>query len=424
MFKGRDFMVQLLAANLTGANGAGIAVAGGGALPLVDLSEPNFAARLDASFRDTGFVAVSGFKEEEIFPLRDAVYRDWKDFVSFPPSLKKKYHTDPTGQRGFTPDGAESKNLFTELRAHMMIARSLPVGHPLLVCRPLFYAPNVEVAEVTTLVSNTEKLLGALERLALQLFESVEVYLDLPFGTIASTLVRGEMLMRLHHYPKAEVVASRVLDGVHTVYGADVNGVEVVDVKMRDGSTKENVLRAGPHSDTGHCTILLGTEVAGLCVQKRDGAALRFTTRPGTIAFQVADFLEHIVSGWHSSIHWVSLTEESAKADRYSMADFLHQRPTAKAGPFINGALLFHRLWEIGYINDQEGRPDMALRDTLINQVNALPPDAVLIPQILIWENWALSQGLIAKPELGRYYHLHNRKTGVYLRRPEPEEEI
>lgn len=394
-------------------------------LPEARIKLPSFGYDFDRNIRKTGFNAVPDADHilsrngRSIQELKGLVYEDLKRFAALPDDIKLRYNTDPTGQRGYNPDGVEQSGALRELREHIMMARPLPQGHPLEMFQPLFYGPNLPLADVSTLVPLVEELLDCLDELTLQTFEKVEQYLELSYGLLAGKLVRGQSFLRAHMYPSAdEVVAHRVLDNVMAIGGVGVKGVEVVDVRYK-GKLLENVVRASPHPDMGYFTWLLGSAVGGLNIQLSDGSAMPFRTDPGSIVGNTADFVGKDVPGYPSVIHWVGMSPETAMKVRLSLANFVHPRPTTYIGEELAGVLIFERLHEIGYTFGQaRDNPTAVLnaRDELIRRVRHCSQDTELVPKVLAWEQQALRDNVITKPELGRYFVLTNAKSGTYER--------
>ena len=392
-------------------------------LPIADLHSNNFGSIFNVNNRSLGFNAVTGFEDissskgNTIQTLKERVYIELDTFDSLDDKIKKKFHTDPTGQRGYTPDGVEQSGQLRELRSHIMLARPLPEDHPLREYQPMAYRENAPIDAVPNLNPSSEELLECLDLLTLKTFENVERNLDLPFGEIASKLVRGQSFLRLHMYPAAEVVDSRILDNVRTLTGEEVNGVEVVDI-IYNKERLNNVLRASPHPDTGYFTWLLGSEEGGLYIQLREGSAMAFKTKPGVIVGNAADFISTDLPGYRSTIHWVGLTEKSAQKRRLSIANFVHPRPSALIGHTKSSIMLYDRLEEIGYFGPKGSDKAISIRDELIRVADQAPTDSEMISKTLLWENQR------GATELGRYFHLSNSKTGAYERKSEPTQPL
>lgn len=400
---------------------------------------PGFAQAFDAAAREIGFLAVTdvqrirtyvphgaGTDGRSIEMLKGCIYDALDTFAALPPTVLQQYHVDPTGQRGYTPAASEASGNYTEFRRHLMYGRQLPVGHPLLSHRPLCYQPNVLVAELPALEPEVQQLLDMLHVVTLQCFADVETYLGLPFGELAAGLACGQSYARLHIYPAVEQVTGhrmlmgqRWLDDPNEVF----DNVNVVD-GIVDGVEHCNLLRAGPHTDVGYWTWLIGSAVSGLKVKARDGTVLAFTTDPDTLVANVCDFsAAHIgpaadsLNGWRTSYHWVDMTPETAVQRRLSIANFVHTRPNVMIAPWDGrtpamtaAELLFRRLWEIHYLTPDD-------RDALIAASAALPADQAMIGPMLMWEQEALARGAIVFPELGQFYHVCNPKSGAWERK-------
>lgn len=302
----------------------------------------------------------------------------------------------------------------------------MPAGHPLAAYRPLFYQPNVSIPEVAALEADVQQLLEMMHVVTLQSFADVETYLGVPFGELTAGLACGQSFARLHIYPAIDrVTGHRTLMGQHWLDDPNevFDDIRVVD-GIVDGAEQRNVLRAGPHTDVGNWTWLLGSAVGGLRVKARDGTVLAFTTDSDTLVANVCDFTAaHIgpndneAEGWRASYHWVDLIPETAVTRRLSIANFVHNRPgvvipqwDTRKQALTSAELLFRRLWEIHYLTPET-------RDALIAAAAALPADHAMIDPMLVWEQEALARRQIAFPELGQFYHLRNAKTGASERK-------
>jgi isopenicillin N synthase-like dioxygenase len=396
-------------------------------LPIANLKSSHFGADFDKNNRTLGFNAISGFddiyssKDRTIAQIKNLLFIELERFAELSDEVKSRYQVDETGQRGFTASGeentgvfdGESTPVFRELREHIMLARPIPLDHPLKKYQPLFYRENILIDVVPNLTLYAEELLECLDILTLTVFENLEKYLQLPFGSIASKLVFGESLLRLHIYPAAEkVLKHHVLDNIRTINGQTVNDVEVVDIIYK-GEHLANVLRAGPHSDMGFFTWLLGSNQPGLIIQGENNKSSFYTTSLSKLIGNVDDFLAQEISGYKASTHWVGLNPVTASKRRLSIANFVHPRPMSFIGDIENSILIYRRLHEHGYLNKNK-------LNTTIEKIKKLIPDNEIISEILLWEKKACNRSKLKRMGLGRYFHLVNQKTGKYKIKTNP----
>jgi len=389
-------------------------------LPEAVLYSPNFAQHFLANNTSLGFTALSGFDNissddgRSVEQVKADVYTDLREFASLDQKVKDQF-IDPSksGQRGYTPNQVERSGARPEYREHLMVIQDLPKGHPVEQYRPLFYSPNIPITAVSSLDENVQQLFSALEPLRRRMFEDVAIELGMWWGEFAAQLEESENFLRLHIYPQAQIApgSARTLDNVTAIGGTSVNGVEVVDILHATGgevTRLEGALRASPHPDVGFYTLLLGAEEPGLYIQLKNGKAMPFTTHRGKIVGNAADDAEVLIPKAKSVIHWVGLTEDTAKRPRYSIANFIHTRPMVKIGDEYAGVRLFRRLKEIGY-----DIPDFLTKAA----AELKPEDQKLIGEILVFSKNEREAG--RKPSgLERYYHLINPKTGSYGRIP------
>ncbi|HYD03988.1 MAG TPA: 2OG-Fe(II) oxygenase family protein [Alphaproteobacteria bacterium] len=379
-------------------------------LPIADILSENFTADFHRNSEEIGFNAVANASTDPRFSIdgktieeqKILLYKDLREFADLPESEKEKIDRWAEGQRGYTGLWVEKSGELWELRTHLMTAGVLPEGHPLNDYRKDgFYLPNVKIPQIPTLIPRAEQLAQSMEKLTLYTAEQLEKYLDIPNGTMAAPLAYGQYFIRLHIYPKPdEVIGARVLNGVEAIGGTKVDGVEVVDI-IHNGKRHNNILRASPHPDIGLITWLLGSESPGLYIQMKDGSALPFTTDPGKIVANSADFIKYIhrrFQKYESTIHWVGMNEESAKKDRLSIADFVHTRPMFIINNNRTGAeFLYDRLYEINHL-------DIKTRDNLIAASKNYPKDDEMILRILRWEEKQLIKDKSFEPKLMKYY--------------------
>lgn len=368
-------------------------------------NDTDFVNEIHHAWSQTGFVAICDYNvglpfSKDIDFLKSKVYAAFQRFTELSLEIKMKYHRPETGgQRGFTPNGVEQSggSDFLEYREHFMVGPRIPEGHPILQYQPFSYLPNEPVSEVPELVFLAEELLEVLENRDMHLFEGFAKALGLPRSYFSSRIVWGDSSLRLHHYPaiEGEVLSANV-----------VNGVKTLNLKIKGGKVLNNVVRAGRHTDVDFSAALLGAEVAGLCIEARDGKAVEYTTEPGHIVYNAGDFAAYETGNLYpSSSHWVSLTQETASKPRLSIVRFTHFRPRCEVKIIDNlrteenlkkfpdtyeGVLLTQRLYEIGYLTEQKKNE---MIDTVVNK---LKPDSQIVDEIIDWEIqndvWKLSR--------------------------------
>ena len=365
-------------------------------IPTASLADPKegFSRDFDRAWSETGFVSITGYNDvlpdASIDTEKARLYHALEEFMRLPQQVKMRYYIDIGGQRGYTPNGIEQSGgkAFTEWREHVMVGPRIPLDHPLRDYQPYrLYLENPEISEVPQLIPIAENLLESLEQLDFIMYERLAEHLGLHPGYFSARLAWGDSSLRLHHYQKLE-------DDVEIIRAKQVDGVTVLMVRFPDGSTIPNLVRAGKHTDVDFSASLLGAEAPGLYIQARDGTAVAYTASPNSIVVNTGDYAQRETAGkYPSSAHWVEMTEQTARKDRFSVVRFTHQRPRVlvRTMPTLRtpeavypdefeGVLLLQRLWEIGYLKPEE-------RDERIEIVRTkLMPDDDLVAKIMKWE--------------------------------------
>lgn len=269
------------------------------ALPALSLRDRRenpdaFARALGDSFARYGFAVVRdhGLDAAAITRALDAT----KQFFALPESVKRRYHVPGgAGQRGYIPFGVEAAKgaAKVDLKEFWHVGRELPEGHRY---RP--YMPhNLWPAETPSFRRDVYALYEALDRVGLELLDSIAAFLALPRGYFADATRDGNSVLRLLHYPPTPPNP----DGV----------------------------RAGAHEDINTITLLLGAEEAGLQLLTREGAWLEVNPPEGALVVNIGDMLQRLTNNvLRSTTHRVvNPAPERAHLSRYSIPFFLHFAP-------------------------------------------------------------------------------------------------
>ncbi|MEM6858837.1 MAG: 2-oxoglutarate and iron-dependent oxygenase domain-containing protein [Pseudomonadota bacterium] len=270
----------------------------------VSLAQPleDIADELGRSFAENGFAVIRdhGIPQD----LIDRAEATSKAFFALPEEVKKAYAiSGGGGARGYTAFGTEKAkdaDIF-DLKEFWHVGRSLPEGHPLAE----FMAPNLWPAEIDGFKATFSELFTAFETAGACVLEAIALHLGLKRDFFGPTIVDGNSVMRLLHYPPL---------------GPDA---------------PEGAIRAAAHGDINTITLLLGAEEAGLELLTKDGTWHPVEAQEGALVINVGDMLERLTAGkLVSTTHRVVNPAGDAKLrSRYSMPFFLHFRPDYMIDP-------------------------------------------------------------------------------------------
>jgi isopenicillin N synthase-like dioxygenase len=302
-------------------------------VPIISMALPTeqFAQDFGASFERFGFAMIS---DHGIDP--DLIDRAWamaKQFFALSEEEKRSYHlVGRGGARGYTPFGTEIAKGAKEvdLKEFWHVGRDLPEGHRLAAQQP----NNVWPHEVPEFRPTFEKLFAEFDRVGGTLLSGIARYLGLAPDYFDDTVLDGNSVMRLLHYPPVEGPAKGI--------------------------------RAEAHEDINTITLLLGAEEAGLEILDKDGSWLKVAPPAGALAVNVGDMLQRLTNNrLPSTTHRVANPDAGrASVARYSMPFFLHFRsdfqietleqciddahPNLYPTPILADEYLQERLREIG----------------------------------------------------------------------------
>ena len=222
---------------------------------------PAFSERLGASFARWGFAVISdhGLEQDRV----DAAIGETKAFFAQPESVKLRYRLPNSGQRGYTPFGAETAKgaAHHDLKEFWHVGRDLPPGHPSRNHMADNVWPDAELPDFREKVS---WLYQALDAMGLKVLEALAVYLGLEWNFFDPTVEIGNSILRLLHYPPA------AFDGPH--------------------------IRADAHEDINAITLLLGAEEAGLEVKDCDGRWTAINSPSGALVCNIGDMLQRLTN--------------------------------------------------------------------------------------------------------------------------------
>jgi isopenicillin N synthase-like dioxygenase len=233
-------------------------------LPVIDLSEPDVPAKIEAACRDTGFFYVAGHGVPR--ELRESLDAAAREFFSLPDKEKAEIEMARGGRawRGWFPVGAELTSGEQDRKEGLYFGAELPAGHPL----PL-HGPNLFPSQVPSLRPLVLSYVDELTRVAQDVLRGMASSLGLAEDYFAAGYTANPtMLFRIFHYPPAP---------------ADDPGWGV-----------------GEHTDYGLLTLLLQDDNGGLQVHTPDGW-IDAPPLPDTFVCNIGDMLERLTGGWYRS---------------------------------------------------------------------------------------------------------------------------
>jgi len=253
-----------------------------------------FAAAMGESYAQTGFAIVSDHGLDSAMIAR-ALWAT-KAFFALPEAAKRRYHVQGgAGQRGYIPFGVEAAKgaNHVDLKEFWHVGRELAEGHRY---RP-FMPHNLWPEEIASFRADVYALYEALDRLGLELLQSIALFLGLREDFFAATVRDGNSVLRLLHYPPTP---------------PNPTGV-----------------RAEAHEDINVITLLLGAEEAGLQLLTREGRWLDVNPPEGAVVVNIGDMLQRLTNHVlpSTSHRVVNPAPERAHLPRYSIPFFLHFAP-------------------------------------------------------------------------------------------------
>ncbi|MBM4013744.1 MAG: isopenicillin N synthase family oxygenase [Planctomycetes bacterium] len=280
-------------------------------LPTASRPAAGFATRLQAAWRDFGFVGIRG---HGIAPAVIAAgLATARAFFALPEAIKRRYEVvGGAGQRGYTRFRVEKARdqRAADLKEFWHVGREVGRDHPLAA----MLLPNLWPDEVLGFQSAQLALFAELERLGSALLSALAPTLGLPIDWFARRIAQGNSILRSIHYPPLPAAGAT---------GADLLGAAV---------------RAAAHEDINLITLLVGSDEPGLEILTRQGDWLPITTLPGTIVVNVGDMLQRLTNGvLPSTTHRVVNPPPPWDArSRHSIPFFLHFEPEVVIEPLAS----------------------------------------------------------------------------------------
>lgn len=254
---------------------------------------PRLAEQLGQSFQNTGFAIIDDHGIDAA--LIERAEEMSRQFFALSEDVKRRYHLQNGGARGYTPFGTEKAKDAdqVDLKEFWHIGRELPDDHAYRALMPA----NIWPHEVDEFRDVFLQLFAAFDRCGLRILRAIASYLNLDKDYFIGTVRDGNSVLRLLHYPPIPAYSPSV--------------------------------RAAAHEDINTITLLLGAQEAGLELLDRDGIWQQVKPKDGQLVVNIGDMLQRLTNNHlPSTTHRVvNPAPERASLSRYSMPYFLHFRP-------------------------------------------------------------------------------------------------
>lgn len=271
-------------------------------IPTLDISEfddnpSRFVKEFRAAYQEWGFAGITGHGLDP--KLFKRAFGAAQAFFSLSEKAKMAYRVNH--QCGYIPFGIEKAKdaSHVDLKEFYHVARERA---------DLDYLPdNIWPNQVPDFKLAFEAVFKALDQLALKLLRVVALSLDLRDDYFADSVLAGETLLRVLHYPPIK----------------DANAPNV---------------RAAAHEDINLITLLAGSEQGGLEVLNRRGEWIPLSMIEGTIVCNLGDMLQNLSNGYYpSTTHRVVNPQgPAAQQSRYSIPFFVHPSPETRLDPLTS----------------------------------------------------------------------------------------
>lgn len=283
--------------------------AGAHYLPLIDVGAlrhgspadvRKVAEQLGSAARDIGFFRIRNHGIEPA--LIEATYRKAEQFFALPDQVKLRYYIgNSPNHRGYVPF-SEKGDYADEVHRNYEafdLGLDLPRDDPDFLAGALVMGPNVwpDLAGFKTSVARYYSEVAALGRL---ICGALEMFLQLPKGSITNQMSKPMSQLRLLHYVRSEVAK-------------DPNSVNM-----------------GAHTDY-ECLTLLHTRNEGLQVMAQDDCWIDVPVDHAVYVVNIGDMLEAWTNGTlRSTPHRVI----NRSRERFSMPYFVAANHDAEIRPF------------------------------------------------------------------------------------------
>ncbi|MCH2190695.1 MAG: isopenicillin N synthase family oxygenase [Gammaproteobacteria bacterium] len=261
-------------------------------VPILDISEldtrpRHFIECFGRAYGQWGFAGIVGHGIDRDIIAKAMEAAKW--FFDQPIKIKNSLKHPQSWSRGYVPQGVEKAkdSVHADLKEFYHLGRDSAVGH-----EENIWPTNEEFKSAYI------DLHYALDQLSLKVLRATALFLELPEHYFQASVLSGEALLRILHYPP-----------------------------IKDQSSPN--VRAAAHEDINLITLLVGSEQEGLEVLTLNQRWVPINMIEGTIICNVGDMLQRLSNGiLRSTTHRVvNPRGERAYQSRYSMPFFVHPDP-------------------------------------------------------------------------------------------------
>ena len=247
-----------------------------------------FVTELGSIYTSLGFIAIADHGMTQ--PRRERLYSAIQAYFALPEEVKAKYCIPGmSGQRGHTPFGVETAKGFNtpDLKEFFQWGQHRGEGH--------FYAENVGVSEIPTLLPEVLEGFEILEDIGREVLKAIALHLSLDENWFESYVKGGNSILRAIHYPP--IVAAPA-----------------------------DAVRAAEHEDINLSTLLMGASAEGLELLDQNGQWLPIHVEDDHLVINVGDMLQRLTNNvLKSTTHRVvNPPKEKWGTPRFSIPFFLH----------------------------------------------------------------------------------------------------
>lgn len=257
-------------------------------VPIIDLAQTattgdrrRLVEAVDRAASQVGFMQVVGHGVPH--SAIDRLTRAMDGFFALPGSVKAKYRTDPSINRGYTPTRAERLSLSLGVLSAADLFEAFNVGtqsgdHPGANLPEHHYPANIWPTEVDGFRRAVSGWFDAAAAVARRITGVFALALDLPADHFAQVQDHSIDVLRLNNY-----------------------AVPAGEAELQDGQ-----LGMGAHTDYGIVTVLWADDVPGLQLLGPDGVWCDVQPADGALLVNLGDLLARWTNDrWTSTMHRV-----------------------------------------------------------------------------------------------------------------------
>jgi isopenicillin N synthase-like dioxygenase len=274
--------------------------------PLIDMTDPDAPALIDAAYREVGFLQIVGHDiPAEVIA---GVFSAADEFFRQPLTEKMRWESgDPAVERGYSAKGSEAFAYTLDLQkppdlfeAFSVARDSYPADDPAFHTREhKFFAPNI--------------------------------WPDGPHSLRPALMTYYDHVQRLAHRITTLFALALDLDpdffDARTDHSLDTMRINYFEGSPGDEGPLPEQFGIGPHTDYGILTVLLTDQTPGLQVLDASGTWRAVVAEPGALIVNIGDHLAQWTNDrWRSTLHRVSpVVAKGEQVVRRRSLPFFHE---------------------------------------------------------------------------------------------------